>query len=229
VEECTGIIRAFLAWRLPARQRGRLSGDTLSSFSQDWEIWLAYLPDEDRAAVVSGLRLIENDVEAQQGFLQWLKKQPGFSDNAVCLAGCQLVQCQGFLNWSELRRYADPVALSHDCAVNGLFLLGRSEHDRGIVKSLVATFGPEVEEGEVRGKLLPLNFSLCSIDEEAWRALDEARQSAVGVFGFRGLGFWLGYIIAGDFLPFTVYRAARLLLVLPRIRELSLGETFTFG
>ena len=213
------IFQSFLDWRLPARQRGRLSGDELSSLSLDWEIWLAYVTEDVRGIVIRVLRGSEGDTEKQKAFLKWLKQQSGFSENAVCLAGSQLVQCQGFANWSELRRFSDPVILSHDCAVNGLFLLGRTEHDPGIVKSIVGTFGPEIEENEQRGKLLPLNFSLCSIDEEAWRALEEARQSAADVFGLRGIVFWLGYLLAGDFLPLTIFRLLRLSYVLPRIRN----------
>jgi hypothetical protein len=218
VQDIYEIFQAFLAWRLPARQRGRLSGDALSSLSQDWEMWLAYLTDDVGGAAVRELRKTEGDISAQRSFLTWLKGQPGFSDNAVFLAGSQLVQCQGFQNWSELRHFTDPVALPHDCAVNGLFLLGRSEQDPGIVKSLIADFGPIVNEGEQRGKLLPLNFSLCSIDEEAWLALEEARHCALGIFGLRGVVFWAGYVTAGDFLPLTLYRLARLLFALPMIR-----------
>ena len=181
-------------------------------------MWLAYLPEERSGCVIRSVRQMEADVGAQRAFLQWLRGQTGFSDNAVCLAGSQLVQCQGFANWSELRHFSEPV-LSSDFAVNGLFLIGRNEHDPGIVKSLVGTFGPRIEEGEQRGKLLPLNFTLCSVDEEAWLALEEARHSAVGIFGLGGIPFWLGYVAAGDFLPLTICRTFRLLLFLPKIRK----------
>lgn len=214
-----GVFESFLEWRLPARHQGRLAGDALSSLSRDWEMWLAYLNDAERTEKFRILRSVESDTVAQGEFFLWLGELPSFSETGEQLARYQLVQCQGFTGWSELRRWVNPTFPPSDCGVSCLFLLGKSEDNPGVVKAMVGTFGPEVKDAQTCGKILPLNFSLSGSDEAAWQALDEAKRSAAAFFGFGGIIFWTGYCLAGDFLLLTVYRSIRILALLPRIRR----------
>src|SRR5262249_53822857 len=50
------------------------------------------------------------------------------------------------------------------------------------------------------------------------QALDEAKQCALRIFGISGMLFWLGYIVAGDFIGLTVWRFLRTLALFPKIR-----------
>jgi hypothetical protein len=116
-------------------------------------MWLAFLDDEQRERVLAVLRSAELQATKQIAFLEWLHCRADFNGNAAQLACHQLVQCQGFLNWSELRKMTDPVLLPHDCGVNCLFLLGRSERDAGIVKTMVGTLaGVYSEAGKDKWK-----------------------------------------------------------------------------
>ena len=118
-----------------------------------------------------------------------------------------------------MRNWLNPTFVPSDCGVSCLFLLGKSEDNQGVVKALVGTLGPEVNDGHLRGKILPLNFSLSGPDEAPWQALDEAKRSANSFFGLGGIAFWAAYCLAGDFLPLTVYRCCRVLALLPRIKR----------
>lgn len=220
MDELSQTLVAFLGWRLPARSRGRLSGDPISSLCGDWEMWLACLDDAERERIIQIIRTAESSPARQKAFLEWLSTLPNFGDNAHELAFHQLVQCQGFLNWSELRRFTDPSAQPHGCGVNCLFLLGRGEAGPGIIKTMVGTLGPEMSDGEPSGQILPLNFSLTGSDDSTWESLREAKQSVIRVFQARGLLFWLGYILGGDFLPLSFWRYARILFLYPRIRRI---------
>ncbi len=82
-----------------------------------------------------------------------------------------------------------------------------------------ATLGPELNDQEGAGKLLPLNFSFSSADEPAAQALMEAKDSVHNLFRWRGIVFWLGYLFAADFIAFTGWRLGRLLLLTPQIRR----------
>jgi|HubBroStandDraft_1064217.scaffolds.fasta_scaffold22054_2 hypothetical protein len=84
---------------------------------------------------------------------------------------------------------------------------------------MVGTLGPVAAEGEPRGEILPLNFGLTGLDERAWQALKEAKESAESLFKIWGAPFWFGYVLAGDFLPLTLYRCLRILIMHRRIRQ----------
>jgi hypothetical protein len=143
-------------------------------------------------------------------------------DNDNHLICYQLVQCQGFTGWSELRSRTNPESRRDQVGVNCFFLLGRNEHDPGIIKRMVGTLSAEFADGgkwNQGGKIVPLNFSLSATDERAWQALEEAKESATGFFGVRGIVFWIGYIFAGDLILLTLYRCLRALTYLPKIRR----------
>jgi len=180
-------------------------------------MWLACQSDVGRQELLGLLRSAEADPDRQAEFLQWLSRRPEFEEGAHLLVSYQLVECEGFSNWAKLRELTYLAFPPPNCGVHCLFLLGNSEHAPGILKTMVGAFGPEVPTGDLGGRILPLNWT--SSDGPTSNALREAKHSASRLFEMRGLPFWIGYILAGDFLPLTLLRFVRLLALYPRIRR----------
>jgi hypothetical protein len=209
----------FLAFRLPNREPGLLSGDIISRLSADWEMWLVTLEYERYQATVGLFQNACNDSNAQKDFLEWVHSLSDFSGELLDLACYQLLQCEGFSNWSELAPWRERSFLPSQCGINCIFLRHDSPGSPGLLKSMIAVVGAKPLDTQHYGRIVPLNFSVAHSDEPTLRSLDEARRAALSVLSPRGLIFWSGYLLTGDFIALTAYRLIRLLWYAPELRR----------